>query len=879
MKSLRFALTQLSRDFKSGELTVMIAALVVAVTALTAISFFTNRVARAVEAKASEVLAADLRIEAPQPLSDNYRQQARSNNIAIAETVSFPSVILHGDLSALSGVRAVTANYPMRGRVKIAESMTAPSQEVAASPARGEVWLDGRLLAQLNANVGDKVSVGRAELVIGKVLVSRPDQGMQFVDLAPTLLMNVDDLPATNLLQPGSRASYALLFAGDQSVVADLRTYLAANKKASDRLVTVADSSEQLGSAMDRAQRFLNLAGLVSVLLSAVAVAMAARRYATRHLDWIALLKSMGASQQRVMNMQMISVTILSLLTAIIGITAGYLAQYGLAWLLADLMNGELPAPSFAPALLGLVTSVAVLAGFALPPLMQLKRVPPIRVLRKDVEPPPLRYLTLYATAIGAVMAIAWWIVRDLTLVLWLVLGMALTCAVLYASGWLLVKLLSVLRGGVGVSWRYGIANVARRGRESIAQIVAFGMGLMVLILLSVVHNDMFKEWQASLPPDAPNRFLINIPSEQANDIREFFVAQGLPAPVLSPMVRARLTSINDVPANEWKRPSTLPGQGVLQELHSSESATEQTNAEQPSDSRSSGRSQGFNRASRSQENREDRGRGFIQREANLTWSDKMPAGNVITTGEWWSEDYRGEPLLSVDQGVGQSLGLKLGDKLTYDVGGIPVTGTIANFRNVEWQSFRPNFFVVYSPGALDQSAGTLITSLHVPTEKRAIMLDFMKRYPEVTAIDIEALINQIQDVMDKVKTAMQYVFMFTLLAGVTVLFAAIQSTRDERRYESAMLRTLGASRRTVLQGVAAEFTVLGLLSGTLAASGASVVGYLLATNVFKFEYTVDPVVWIVGLIAGVLFVGVIGTLATYSVVNTPPVETLRRGS
>jgi putative ABC transport system permease protein len=561
----------------------------------------------------------------------------------------------------------------------------------------------------------------------------------------------------------------------------------------------------------------------------------------------------------------MVAVLVLSVVTAVIGITIGYVAQYGLAWLLSGLLNGELPAPSPAPALLGLVTAVAVLSGFALPPLMQLRRVPPVRVLRKDVEPPPLKYLTMYATAIAAVIAIAWWIVRDLNLVLWLVLGMAITCMVLYASGWLLVKLLSAFRGSVGVSWRYGIANVARRGRESIAQIVAFGMGLMVLLLLAVVHSDLLNEWQANLPSDAPNRFLINIQADQSNNVREFFVSQGLPAPVLSSMVRARLISINDVPAKEWR-------------------AHEETNASKPNDDAANKVRRGTDSAerapgpSRAGPSREDRGRGFVEREANLTWSDVLPAGNVITSGEWWSADYHGEPLLSVEQGVAQSLGLKLGDRLTYDVSGEPVTGKIVNFRNVEWQSFRPNFFVVYSPGALDHAAGTFITSLHVPTEKRAIMLEFMKRFPEITAIDIDAIITQIRDVMDKVKAAMQYVFLFTLLAGVMVLFAAIQSTRDERRYESAMLRTLGASRRTVLQGVAAEFSVLGLLAGTLASAGASAVGYLLATKVFNLHYSFDPVVWIAGLLSGVLLVGVIGTWATYSVVNVPPVETLRRG-
>jgi putative ABC transport system permease protein len=388
---------------------------------------------------------------------------------------------------------------------------------------------------------------------------------------------------------------------------------------------------------------------------------------------------------------------------------------------------------------------------------------------------------------------------------------------------------LNGLRGSVGVSWRYGMANIARRGRDSVIQIVAFGLGLMVLLLLAVVRNDLMQEWRASLPANAPNHFMINIRPDQTPEIREFFAEHGVTPPQLVPMIRARLIKISGTAATELNINN-------------------------------------------------DRGRDFLDREANLTWAQTLQDDNKIVAGQWWREGDGGGPRVSVEIELAEALGLKIGDELTYDVAGETIVARVSSFREVQWDSFRPNFFMVFSPGTLDDSTGTYITSVHIPREQRPLLLDFVRKFPEVTAIDLEAILTQVRGVMDKASLAVQYVFGFTLLAGVTVLLAAIQATRDERRYESAMLRTLGASRRVVLQGVAAEFTTLGILAGTLAAIGATAAGYFLATRVFNLDYTFDITVWLVGLVAGATLVGVSGTLATRSVVNHPPVATLRGG-
>lgn len=829
MKALRLAVLALARDARSGELRVLMLALLVAVSALSAVGFFTSRVSRAVDQQAGEVLAADLRLESRNPIDDSRFEMAHEAGVATARIASFPSVVFHGEASALTAIRAASAEYPLRGRLRIADEPFGPARDAERGPEPGEVWLEPRLFGQLGVAIGDVLRVGATELTVARVLDYRPDQGSQFVDLAPTLLMRIEDLAATGLVQEGSRVSYAALFAGDPARIAQLKDWLSAVKARGERLADVQDASPQIRSAIERAGRFLSLSALATIWLAAIAVAISARRYVARHLDTAALMKSMGASQRLVLAISVLELLMIAVLAGLIGALLGYAAQEGIAWLVRDLVRGELPRPSLDAGALGLMTSILILVGFALPPLLQLKHAPPARVLRRNLEPPPLKYVTVYGAALAALTTILAWLIRDPELLIYVFGATLATFAALALAGWLLVKAMNAFRSAVGVSWRYGMANIARRGRDSVIQIVAFGLGLMVLLLLAVVRDDLMREWRASLPHDAPNYFMINIRYDQADSVREFFATRGVTAPELAPMIRARLIQINGVPAAQADIPT-------------------------------------------------DRGRAFVDREANLTWSERLRPDNRIVAGAWWREGDGGGPRVSVEHELAQALGLKLGDTLTYDVAGETITATVASFREVQWDSFRPNFFMVFSPGTLDDSAGTYITSVHIPLEQRRVLLEFVRAFPEVTALDLESILTQVRSVMDKASLAVQYVFGFTLLAGVIVLLAAIQATRDERRFESAMLRTLGASRRVVFQGVAAEFAMLGLLSGALAAIGASAAGYFIATRLFDLDYTLDASLWAIGLISGAVLVGVSGALATRSVVNHPPIATLRSG-
>ncbi len=829
MRAIRFAMLALSRDWRSGELAVLLAALLVAVTALTGVGFFTDRISQAVEQRAAEVLAADQRLRSPQPPPAEYEALAAEREIRTARIVSFPSVVFFGEDSALTAVRAVGPGYPLRGKLKIADEPFAPARETDELPGPGETWLDSRLLARLGARVGDTVNVGASSFRVTRVLDYRPDQGSAFTDLAPSLLIPLADLPATELLGAGSRATYSLLFAGRPAEIRDFRELLAERKAKGERLVGVDEESPQVQSSARRAGRFLNLSAMITVLLAAVAVAMAARRYTQRHLDNVALMKCMGAPQRLVLQVTVIELALIALIAALVGAGLGWLAQDLLTRLLGDLVAIDLPPPTLAPALLGGATALAILVGFALPPMLQLKRVPPARVLRRNLEPPPLRYSIAYGLAIATLVAVLYWLVRDAKLVGIVAAGIALTLAVLYGAGFLLVRLAGRLRGAVGVAWRYGVANLARRGRESVVQVVAFGLGLIVLLLLAVVRNDLLQDWRASLPADTPNFFMINIPAAETAEFVRFIEDRGHPAPPLFPMIRARMTTINGKPIEEL---------GLTA----------------------------------------DRAQEFAEREQNLSWAETPQVGNEIVEGRWWTEADRGKAWLSVATEYQEELGLKLGDRIAFDVAGETVEAEVLSFREVEWDTFRPNFFLVFSPGTLDGLTGTWLTSMKLGVEERKMLADLVRRFPSVSVFDIDAILAQVRDVINRASLAVQYVFLFTLAAGITVLFAAIQSTRDERRYESAMLRTRGARRRVVLAGVAAEFTALGMLAGVLAAIGATLAGWLLAKEVFELEYTIDPWVWVIGLAAGAVIVGGAGTLAARGVVNHPPISTLREG-
>lgn len=839
--AIRFGLRSLWRDARAGELAVLLAALVVAAGTVTAIGFLTDRINQAVQRQASEVLAADVRLRSAQELPEELFALAEELNLNTARILNFPSVVYLGDDSALATLQAVSSGYPLRGEVRTAPQLGAPGTVRAGVPEPGTVWFDSALLARLDAEPGDEVEIGARLFTIDAVLTFRPDQSPGFSGFSPTLIMNLNDVPSTQLVQVGSRVQHFGLIAG---AVGKVDRFVARFKELDPegvRLSARGDAGNQLNNAIDRAGRFLGLASLISLLLAAVAVAMSARRYAYRRLDTAALMKTVGASQRFVLISALTQVLVIGMAASVIGAALGFSAERLLTTLLADLLQDDLPAARLTPFVLGFGTVIILLIGFALPAILSLGNTPPARVLRKDLEPAPASALFTYGLAVLSLGGLVYWSVRDLPLLLVILGGTVVTGLVLFGVGRLMVALLSKRSGRVGVAWRYGLANIARRGSESAVQIVAFGLGLMVLLVLTIVRNDLLLGWRATLDATAANQFIINIQPEEREGLVKLLTDGGLPSPDLVPLVRARMTHVDGVEVKERSYPDS-------------------------------------------------RGRRLANRDANLTYGNQLPGSNTVIKGTWWGST-EGQPdavsatidsnsneqhQVSVEADAARSMELTLGSVLTINVADTEVEATVTSLREVRWDSFEPNFFMVFNPAALQDAPQTFITSLNVNDGQRPVLRDLVRAYPGISVIDIEATLDQVRRVIDKAVLAVQVVFLFTLLAGVVVLFAAVQSTLDERRYESALLRTFGAKRRTVFAGLAAEFTLLGLASGVFAALGATVVGGLAATQLFSMPFSINPWLWIVGALAGAIIVGVSGVVATRTAVEASPMTVLR---
>lgn len=827
MKALAFALRSFGRELRSGEVLVLLAAVMLAVAALTAVGFLTDRIGKAVARQANEVLAADFRLRSQDPIPDAWREMADGYDLQSADTISFPTVVFAGDESALTSLLAVTDGYPLRGAVRISDALFSEQRVAVGIPAPGEVWADSALLARVGADVGDLLAVGELELRVGAVLTYRPDQSIGFASLAPTILMNVADVPASGLIGEGSRVRYALLIAGNENSVSQFNEAIQDQLPDSLRLRSAEESGERAYAAADRAKRFLSLTAVISLLLSAVAVSMSARRFAIRRMDTVALMKSLGATQGFVISVAIVQLIMLGVIGVMAGSVVGFAAEEILSWILADIIQGDLPEPGPMPVILASGSAMVLLVGFALPSLIQLRNTPPLRVLRHDVMPPAPSRILVAGLSLAAVAVLLYRSVGDPTMLVILLSGVVVIAAALYLVGRGLVAMTGRFRSGVGVAWRYGLANVARRGRSSTVQVVAFGLGLTVLLLLTLVRTDLLEGWRRTLDESAPNHFLINIQRSETESVTGVFEARGVQPPDYAPLVRARMTLIN--------------GESVKEREYPAEDAE-----------------------------------WFVNREQNLSWATQLSSSNELLEGEWWPADYAGPPLVSIEEEVAMETGLGIGDKVQFEIAGQLLDAEITSVRRINWDSFMPNFFLVLSPGALDDYPATFIASMHVEDEEKGALVDLVRKHPTISVIDLDSILQQVRGIIEKASMAVQAVFFFTLAAGIAVLFAAVQSTIDERRFESAMLRALGARKRIVFAGVMAEFAALGTVAGILAAAGASILAAILAVQLFELPYSFNPLLWVVGVAAGLLVVCASGYFAARSAINSAPVDVLR---
>lgn len=819
------ALKGLKRDWRAGELRLIGVSVVLAVASLTTVNFFTDRVQQATERQATELLAADLVVLSSAPIPDILTELADRSNLVSTSTTSFRSMVVANDTLQMAEVKAIRKLYPIRGRLRVTETLFGLEQDTDSGPAPGFVWPDARLLQILGISTGDTISLGDAEFIVDKILSYEPDRGGDIFNIAPRLLMNESDVESTGLILPGSRVQYRLLLGGESNQITRFRESIESYENL--RVQGIRDARPELKSALERAEQFLGLAALVSIALAGLAVAMSAQQYATRHFDSCAIMRCLGATQSTISQLFITQMFLLACLSSVLGIIAGYMAQYGLASLLRGLTANELPEPSLLPVIFGFCAGIITSLGFALPQLLRLKNISPLRVLRRDMSPLPVSGLISYGVAIVSLALLTPWQSGNPALTLYTFAGLLLTAAVLMLSAKLIIRLINRYRSKVGTAWRYGFANVARRSSLSVAQILGIGLGVMIMLLLTLIRTDLLESWRNRLPEGTPNYFLINIQADKVGELKSFLSEKSTVTSELYPMIRGRLVARNK----------------------------ENVSADDYSDARA---------------------KRLVTREFNLSFAATMQEDNLLHEGEWWEES-ASEPLLSVEEGIAETLGIKLGDELTYNIGGQEVSGHVSNLRKVEWDSFNVNFFVIANPGTLEQFPATYITSFHLPTDQKHILNQLAAEFTSVTIFDIDALLTQVRVIMDQVANTVEFVFGFTLIAGLIVMLSALQTTHSERSHESALLRSLGAGRGQILAGLSAEFIILGLIAGVLAAFSATAVELVLAEFVLKIEVAINPWVWLIAPLVCTLVILSAGVIATYSVIRTPPIVSLRK--
>jgi putative ABC transport system permease protein len=831
--SLRQALRMTVRDWRAGELRFLLSALVVAVAAVSSVGFFVDRLNSALTRDASTLLGADLVIRSDYPLPQTWRAEAAARGLALADTVSFPSMVSSGSGSnqdtRLASVKAVSANYPLRGALQLERDGRQQAQR--GSPPAGAVWVDRALLTARHLRAGDKLQLGEQVFTIDAAIVLEQDRGAAFMNFAPRVMLSATDLAATGLVGQGSRVSHRLLVAGDNAAVAQYQQWLeqqiAQSASRGMQIESLASGRPEMRATLDRARQFLALVSLLSAMLAALAIAMASRRFLERHLDACAMLRCLGLTQDQVSLIYLAEFGLVGLAGSLLGAATGYGAHFALLQWLGPLVSTELPPAGWLPLAQAMATGLLLLLGFALPPVLQLRNVSHNRVMRREQDPPKAFTLAGYALALSCFIALLIWQAGDLKLGL-LTSGGFIGGALVFAlCAWLLLKSLHLLRAPLNFpAWRFALSSLRRRPAASTLQIVALALGLMALLLLTVTRHDLLAAWRQSSPPDAPNHFMINIQPDQKERIASQLAQSGIRDARLYPMIRGRLLQIDgrEISAASF---------------------------------------------------REERAQRLVEREFNLSTMTALPSQNILTEGRWFPPGST-LPEASVEQGLAATLGLKLGDTLRFDVAGQTVDARITSLRKLDWGSMRVNFFVILNPPAVVSLPRTWITAFHLPAQQQQLVNQLVQTYPNLTIVDVGSLLAQVQQVIDQVIAAVEFLFLFTLAAGVMVLIAAMLGSQQERLREAALLRALGATRKQLARAQWVECIVVGSVAGFMAAAGASLTGWLLARQVFDFPWSFSPLLWIAGLCAGILCAALGGWAGLRTVLNQSPLHTLR---
>jgi putative ABC transport system permease protein len=805
------------RELRSGALITMFLALLIAVAAVTAVGFFTDRVDAGMRAQAAEFLAADGRIESPDPLAA-WQQKANALGLTTTQTLEFPTVILAGEHTLLVSLKAVGAGYPLRGALTI--STEGQNRQIRQGPEEGRVWLAPRALALLDLKVGDSVQIGQKQFTVSATLQREPDVGNFLAQAAPRAMINLADIPATGLVTPASRVTHYLLLAVPSDMSPSVLNTLAKSLPADLSIERPENSQPAFKTAFDRAARFLGLAAMVAVLLAGAALMLAAQQYNRLQQDPAALMRAFGVQSRQILYLYTLRLVFLALLAAVPGIALGGLAQFGLSALLGSLLDFQLPPPTWLPVGFGVSIALVALLGFALPSLIRLQDTPPLRVLNRQLAAPPTAAVLLFGAGLLAIGLLVWLQARDAWLTTYVTGGMVISFGAFIGIVWLLLQALRRYPAR-GVA-RFGLARLARSPWASAMQIAALTLGLTALLLLGVVRGDLVATWQNQIPNDAPNFFAINIQPDQVPELTQFFKTNHIEDAGLVAMHRARWTTFNGKAVNA----DQFTGQA----------------------------------------------KRLAEREFNLSvMPEHLAADNKIVAGTW-----QPDAGWSVEQGIAKTLHWQLGDELTFLVNGTPVTAAITSIRTVDWNSMRPNFFVLGSAGLLPRQSAQFITSFYLPSPNVEQQKALLRAFPTLTLFDLNQILNEVRTLILRASQAVQYVFLFTLLAGLVVLLSAFAAGEAERIRETAVLRVLGASHRQIMNSLWFEFILIGLLSGLLASIAASGLGALLALKLFDLPWALDWRIPLYGLAAGVLLAALFVPYLGRRVLALPPARSLR---
>jgi putative ABC transport system permease protein len=821
------SLLMLARDWRAGELRILALALVIAVASITSVAFVADRVSQALVRDAHQLLGADLVLASDHPWRPGIVEEAARAGLRHAEASNFMSMVRFGEQSMLAGVKAVTANYPLRGRLRTAPAPGAEDAPAEQGPQPGTVWLEERLVSALNAPVGSTIRLGRAELKVAAVLTLEPERSANFFNVAPRLMMNLADLPSTGLIQTGSRVWYYVYAAGTPETVRKFEAQVKPRLERGQRIDNLETGRPEVRAAIERAQRFLGLTALLAAILAGVSIALGTRRFVERHLDGCAVMRCLGATQGHLVRLYGMEFLVLGVAACAAGAVLGYLAQTAIAASLAGMLRADLPGPGLLPALQGFLVGVVLLLGFALPPLLQLKNVPAVRVIRRESGDPKATTLLAYVLGMGVLAGLLIWQAGELRMGSYVVGGFAAALLVFYVVSWLALKLLTrpaVVRLFRSPSLRYGVSNLRRHARSNAVQTASLALGLTAVLLLTFTRNDLVDAWRRSAPPGAPNRFLMGVQHDQLQAVQRFFSEKGIEARDLYPMVRGRVVTLN--------------GKAVGEAQFADE-----------------------------------RAKRLIEREFNLSFMNELPGHNTISAGRWFAP---GSDEVSVEEGIAKTLGWKLGDTLTFSVGGEQFTGRITSLRKLRWDSMKVNFFVITPPKLLERFPASYISAFRVEGGAEAAMNELAQRFPNLTVVDVGAAVRQAQQVIDQLINAVQFVFLFALGAGLLVLYSALVATEDERRRETAVMRVYGASRSQVVSSQRTEFLAMGAVAGILATLGAAGIGELLAQRIFELNLPSGLGLWLAGPLAGIALLSLNAWLSSRKVLRASPALTLR---